>query len=156
MLDDDDSQGWDSRMAIRIVRAHSGRTITLRQLQKWDRSGLVPATSRGAKRQRLYMYRDIRRLCIVAELLNAGLSPQRLAKAVRGIERAAGKVNRPWESLRIVSDGESVLIVDGKIGLDAIRFQTVSLTLLGELEKRTQTECVRHAARRTPVAARIR
>ena len=153
---DDDSQGWDSRMAIRIVKAHSRRTLTLRQLQKWDRSKLVAATGRGTNRQRLYTYRDVRRLCIVAELLNAGLSPQKLVKAMHGVERAAGKVGRPWESLRLVSDGESVLIVDGDIGLDAIRFQIVSLTLLGDLEKRTRAEWQRQAARRTSVAAKVR
>jgi DNA-binding transcriptional MerR regulator len=113
----------------------------MRQLQAWDRNGLLSANARGLKGKRIYSFRDVRRLCIIATLLEAKLPAQRLKVALQNIERASTRVGKPWESLRIVTDGESVFVVDGCRALDAIRGQVVSLILLEDLERQTAHAC---------------
>jgi DNA-binding transcriptional MerR regulator len=134
-------EGWDSDTVIGIVRAQSGRRLSIRQLQTWDRSGLLSANTRAGKGKRIYTFREVRRLCIIANLLNANVSPQRLKVAIQNIDRATTEVGKPWESLRIVTDGESVFVVDGVIALDAIRGQIVNLILLGDLQRKARKAC---------------
>jgi DNA-binding transcriptional MerR regulator len=140
--------GWDSEGVIRIVLAHSRRRLTTRQLQEWDRKGVVSPRLRGAKRVRIYGLEDIQRLCVIAKLLNARLPSQRLPAALRNIESAGSKLGRPLTTLKIVTDGHAVLVVDGNKALDARTGQFVSLILLGDLKARAQRVCRREASRR--------
>jgi DNA-binding transcriptional MerR regulator len=142
-------------MVIRIVRAQSGRQLSVRQLQAWDRSGLLSANTRGAKGKRIYTFQEVRRLCIIANLLGAKVSPQRLKIAIRNIERAAAQVGKPWESLRIVTDGESVFVINGVVALDAMRGQIVNLILLGDLQRKAEIAC-QETPRKTVVGAQSR
>ncbi|MGH9299096.1 MAG: MerR family transcriptional regulator, partial [Acidimicrobiales bacterium] len=59
--------------------------ITYRQLDHWDRTGLLSpslASAKGSGTQRLYSYRDVVELRIIKQLLDAGVTLQRARKAV--------------------------------------------------------------------------
>lgn len=144
---------WDTETVIRIVQAHTKYTLTQRQLQKWDRGRVVVAEQRGPNRQRLYAFQSVRQLCIIATLLKAKLPAQRIPVAIRNIDLAATKIRKRWDLLRLLTDGESVYVVDGDKGVEAISGQLVSLILLGDLEREAKAVCDREKNKRTPRAA---
>lgn len=82
--------------------------ITYRQLDYWDRTGLVSPTIRSAKgsgTQRLYSFRDILVIKVVKRLLDTGVTLQQIRRAVeslsdRGVESLA--------TVTLMSDGASV------------------------------------------------
>ncbi|MDO4613467.1 MAG: MerR family transcriptional regulator [Actinomycetaceae bacterium] len=82
--------------------------ITYRQLDYWDRTGLVSPSVRsatGSGSQRLYSFRDIIVLKVVKRLLSAGVSLQQIRKALdalknRGVDDLA--------QITLMSDGASV------------------------------------------------
>jgi DNA-binding transcriptional MerR regulator len=143
---------WDTKEAIRIVRRHSNHELTQRQLQSWHRSGVISADRFAAKNKRLYSFNSIRRLCIVATLLKAKFPAQRLRTVVHNIENAAKRMGKSWDMLRLVTDGESVFVIDGDKAINAIGGQLVSLVLLGDLEREAQAVC-RASARRSVASA---
>jgi DNA-binding transcriptional MerR regulator len=141
-----DSEGWDSATVCRLTRTPAGPGLSVRQLQYWDRTGLLAARAREKKRKRLYGFEDVLRLRIIAHLVHSGLPVQKVRAAIRNIEKASSVVDRKWQSLRIVTDGTSVFVVDGDRALDAIRNQLVSLVLIGDLEKEAKQACRSSAA----------
>lgn len=84
--------------------------ITYRQLDYWDRIGLVEPTIRcasGSGSQRLYSFRDILVLKVVKRLLDTGVSLQQIRVAVDqlgeyGVEDLA--------AVTLMSDGASVYL----------------------------------------------
>jgi DNA-binding transcriptional MerR regulator len=85
---------------------------TQRQLDYWDERQIVPASlgrKEGKGNERKYSYADLVRLRVVVELRKAGLSLQRIRKAL--------KVLNDWEpetdalvGKRLVTDGRDVLV----------------------------------------------
>lgn len=84
--------------------------ISYRQLDYWDRTGLVVPNIRGAKgsgTQRLYSFRDVLVLKAVKRLLDTGVSLQQIRLAVEqlesyGVEHLSG--------VTLMSDGASVYL----------------------------------------------
>lgn len=84
--------------------------ITYRQLDYWDRIGLVSPSVRsatGSGSQRLYSFRDILVLKVVKRLLDTGVSLQQIRVAIAqlseyGVEDLAG--------ITLMSDGASVYL----------------------------------------------
>ena len=147
----DGSTGWDSAAACRLTRTAAGPGLSIRQLQYWDRTGLLAVRTREKRRKRLYGFEDILRLRIISHLVNSGLPVQKVRAAIRNIEKASALVERKWQALKIVTDGTSVFVVDGDRALDAIRNQIVSLVLIGDLERQAKRACLQEA---TPVRRR--
>lgn len=139
--------GWETKTAIKIVKAQSGLTLTVRQLQAWHRKRVVVAEMQDRRRTRLYGFQGIRRLCIVARLLKANLSPHRLGEAIRNIDRAETILGKAWDQLRIVTDGRSIFVVNGDKGIEAISGQVVSFILLGDLHEKARSVCEREASK---------
>ena len=142
---------WDSERAITLVEAQSGIRLTVRQLQAWHHRKAVVASRRGPNNKRFYDFRGIRQLCIVARLISFGLPSNRIRNAIQGVESAAVRIGRPWDELRIVTDGETVFVVDGDRAIEATTGQTASLILLGPLDRETKKIC--ESARRKSDAA---
>ena len=82
--------------------------ITYRQLDYWERTGLVEPSVRGATgsgTQRLYGFRDILVLKVVKRLLDTGVSLQQIRVAVSQLrERGVDDLAR----ITLMSDGASV------------------------------------------------
>jgi DNA-binding transcriptional MerR regulator len=96
--------------------------ITYRQLDYWARTELVRpslADARGSGTQRRYSYRDLVRLKVVKNLLDAGVKLQTARKAIEYLRDDLGE---EWEAASIVLDGtNSVLARDGEALVDLVR-----------------------------------
>ena len=82
--------------------------ITYRQLDYWDRTGLISPTIRtahGSGSQRLYSFRDILVLKIVKRLLDTGVSLQQIRLAVKQLETHGVE---DLAQITLMSDGASV------------------------------------------------
>ena len=85
--------------------------ITYRQLDHWTTTGLITPSVReaqGSGSQRLYGFEDIVELKVVKNLLDTGVSLQRIRKAIEFV-RGRGLDLR---SVTLMSDGETVYALD--------------------------------------------
>ncbi|HYJ60134.1 MAG TPA: MerR family transcriptional regulator [Actinomycetota bacterium] len=81
--------------------------ITYRQLDYWARTDLVTPSVRdatGSGSQRLYSFQDLVTLRIIKNLLDTGVSLQRVRKAVEHL----GSLDRPLTGVTLMSDGSGV------------------------------------------------
>jgi hypothetical protein len=74
-------------------------------------------------------------------LLKGGLPQNRIREVIRGVERAAAEIDKTWDALWIVTDGQTVFVVDGDEGRDATTGQMASLILLGLLDREARKLC---------------
>ena len=107
MLFGDPLPELDAETGYRGPIACKAAGITYRQLDYWDRTGLVSPTvqnASGSGSQRLYSFKDILVLKVVKRLLDTGVSLQQIRVAIaqlkdRGVEDLAG--------ITLMSDGAS-------------------------------------------------
>ena len=81
--------------------------ITYRQLDYWARTELVTPSVRdasGSGSQRLYSFEDLVALRVIKNLLDTGVSLQRVRKAVEHL----GSMGRPVSGVTLMSDGKGV------------------------------------------------
>ena len=110
MLFTDGLPSVDPRTGYRGTSAAAAAGITYRQLDYWDRTGLVQPSVRpagGSGSQRLYAFRDILVLKLVKRLLDTGVSLQQIRIAVEQL-RAAG-IN-DLGRITLMSDGARVYL----------------------------------------------
>ena len=110
MLFSDGSPSADPKVGYRGISAAAAAGISYRQLDYWDRTGLVQPSVRGAAgsgSQRLYAFRDILVLKLVKRLLDTGVSLQQIRIAVEQL-RAAGINDLARTTL--MSDGARVYL----------------------------------------------
>jgi DNA-binding transcriptional MerR regulator len=96
-----DEQGFRVPEVTKIVG------ITYRQLDYWARTGLVTPSIRdasGSGTQRLYSFQDLVTLRVIKNLLDTGVSLQRVRKAVEHLK----SMERPLSGLTLMSDGKGV------------------------------------------------
>jgi DNA-binding transcriptional MerR regulator len=82
--------------------------ISYRQLDYWARTGLVRPSIRdagGSGTQRLYSFEDLVVLRTIKKLLDAGVSLQRIRKAIRFLR---DHLNREPQGVTIMSDGSGI------------------------------------------------
>ncbi|MGQ0803440.1 MAG: MerR family transcriptional regulator [Actinomycetota bacterium] len=96
--------------------------ISYRQLDYWARTDLVRpslADAHGSGTQRRYSYRDLVRLKVIKNLIDAGVKLQTARKA---IEYLRGDRGDDWASASLVLNGaNSVLARDGEALVDVVR-----------------------------------
>ncbi len=108
MLFGDPLPDLDSETGYRGPIACKAAGITYRQLDYWDRTGLVSPTVRnatGSGSQRLYSFRDILVLKVVKRLLDTGVSLQQIRLAVAQLESYGVD---DLSEITLMSDGASV------------------------------------------------
>jgi DNA-binding transcriptional MerR regulator len=96
-----DEQGYRVPEVCRIVG------ITYRQLDYWARTDLVTPSIRdasGSGSQRLYSFQDLVTLRVIKNLLDTGVSLQRVRRAVEHL----GSLDRPLAGVTLMSDGAGV------------------------------------------------
>ncbi len=94
-------QGFRAPEVIKIVG------ITYRQLDYWARTELVTPSIRdasGSGTQRLYSFQDLVTLRVIKNLLDVGISLQRVRKAVEHLRA----MKRPLSGVTLMSDGKGV------------------------------------------------
>jgi DNA-binding transcriptional MerR regulator len=85
--------------------------ITYRQLDYWARTELVVPSIRGASgsgSQRLYSFEDLVTLRVIRNLLDTGISLQRVRKAAEHLRA----MDRPLAGVTLMSDGIAVYEAD--------------------------------------------
>jgi len=108
----------------KIAREVTGVTPT--QLSYWAKTGLVTpsvASGRGRGSARLYSFRDLVQIGVVAKLLGAGISLQRVRKAVAYVRRHFPDLSHPLAELTLLTDGETIfhLTDDPDVIVDTVR-----------------------------------
>ena len=116
--------------------------LTRKQLDSWDRLGFV--SPHGNQDARYYDFRDLIGLRTVKQLLESGVSANRLQKALSALNEKLSRVEAPLSQLRILSDGKDVLIEHGAGRLDPLSGQFVLNFQTRELD-----ESVRVIAKRS-------
>jgi len=98
-------QGYRVPEVCRIVG------ITYRQLDYWARTELVTPSIRdasGSGSQRLYSFQDLVTLRVIKNLLDTGVSLQRVRTAVEHLS----EMERPVTAVTLISDGRGVYEAD--------------------------------------------
>jgi len=108
--------------------------LTGKQLDHWDRLHLVsPQKEQGA---RFYDFRDLIGLRTVKQLLENGVSAQRLQRALAALNKKLSQVQTPLSQLRILSDGKDVVVEQGSARLEPLSGQFVLNFETRELHER--------------------
>jgi DNA-binding transcriptional MerR regulator len=118
--------------------------ISYRQLDYWARTELVRPSiqdAQGSGTQRLYSFQDLVELRVIKKLLDAGVSLQRVRKAVEYLQNA----KTPAAGVTLMSDGNRIYAVDSPEavvdllskgqGVFAIAVDKVATDLEGSLSK---------------------
>lgn len=85
--------------------------LTPGRLRYWAKTGfLAPSAKRG--RRKLYTFQDLIGIRAAKGLLDAGLPLQQVRKSVDAIRAALPKVVRPLSELRVVAEGQAMLVRD--------------------------------------------
>jgi DNA-binding transcriptional MerR regulator len=143
----DHELGFSGKQACEIVG------ISYRQLDYWDRQGVVSPTlapAHGSGSQRRYSYRDLVRLRVVKSILDAGV---RLKNARKAIEYLREDQGTDWQTASIVlAEGTSILARDGDALIDLVRHGQGVLNIVplgsvvGEVQQRIDDPSLRRAA----------
>ncbi len=97
-----DVEGYRVPEVCRIVG------ISYRQLDYWARTGLVTPSVRdagGSGTQRLYSFRDLVQLRVIKKLIDAGISLQRVRKAILFLQE---NMKTGPTGITLMSDGASI------------------------------------------------
>jgi len=112
------SDGFSADVARRAV------SITYRQLDYWDKTGLVRPSikqARGKGSRRVYSFEDLVELRVIAQLLAIGVPLAAVRKAARYVRQHFTDLVRPLARLALVVKGKRILVktTDGKALIDA-------------------------------------
>jgi DNA-binding transcriptional MerR regulator len=120
----DDNEGFSGTRTAQIVG------ISYRQLDYWARTDLIRpslADAAGSGSRRRYSYRDLLELKVVKNLLDAGISLERVREVFAYLRhRADGDI----VSAHLVITGRSVLLCDGDQLVDVVKGGQGVLNLL--------------------------
>lgn len=79
------------------------------RLRSWDRSGFIQPSGRSGRR-RYYTFQDLIGLRVAKGLLDEGVPLRRVRKSVEALRSSLPRVARPLNELRVVADGQTVLV----------------------------------------------
>ncbi len=107
------------------------------RLRRWARSGIVvPSEVRG--RRRLFTFNDLIAAKAAKELFERGVSERAVRKNLFALAASlpAGAVDRPLSRLRVVSDGEELVLVGDDVAFEPLSGQVVMDFVVGALSTR--------------------
>jgi tetratricopeptide (TPR) repeat protein len=121
-----DGQLYSTRDAARIF------SLTESRLLYWARTGVVgPSVRRGGRSY--YTFQDLITVKTAKELIDGGLSLQAVRKNLTALRTALPGVDRPLAQLRVVSDGERLLVVGEDVTFEPLSGQVVMDFAVGAL-----------------------
>jgi predicted RNase H-like HicB family nuclease len=133
--------------------------LTRMQLAHWDKAGVVKptvgATGKGTRRG--YTFPDLVQLRVAKHLREEGISLQKIRKSLAWLRKHYPKVKAPLAELRLVTDGETLFVLDLERDREKIidtlkRGQTVFSVALGEVIAGLQGEVKKLA---TPIEEKV-
>jgi len=109
---------YSFRDAAKLFRISESR------LRYWEKSGVVVRSGEVAAK-RFYTFQDLIGLRAAKELLDEGIALRSVQKSLRALRDSLPKVPRPLSSLRIVADGQTLVVRDQHGAYDALTGQLV-------------------------------
>ena len=97
--------------------------VTEKQLSYWERLRLVAPRKKGAEKS--YDFPDLITLRTAKQLIEKGVSAQRLQRSIVALQKQLGEVKSPLTELRIRSNGRNVIVERAGVHLEPISGQTV-------------------------------
>jgi DNA-binding transcriptional MerR regulator len=97
--------------------------LTRRQMQYWDRTGLVTPGTRTQGGHARYTFEDLVAYKTAKKLLDAGVSLQRIRKVMTRIREILPTIKRPLVELTLVATGDVVLVFYERTVFEAITGQ---------------------------------
>jgi DNA-binding transcriptional MerR regulator len=97
--------------------------VTRRQLQYWADTALVVPSARTEGGHHRYTFEDLVALRAAKQLIDAGVSVQRIRRSIGALQRALPAVRRPLSELVLVATGDVVLVLDGANAFEAVSGQ---------------------------------
>ena len=88
-------------------------SLSQSRLRYWERSGFITRSVRTGK-QRFYSFEDLIGIRAAKELLDEGVALQSVRRSLEALRESLPRVARPLSSLRIVADGQSLLVRDDR------------------------------------------
>jgi tetratricopeptide (TPR) repeat protein len=79
------------------------------RLRYWDRSGFIQPTGKQGRR-RYYTFQDLISLRVAKGLLDQGVPIREVRKSVEALRKRLPRVVRPLSELRVVADGQSIVV----------------------------------------------
>ncbi len=123
------SEVYSARDVAQIVGLQESR------VRYWAQTGFVgPSEKRGGRA--VYTFQDLIGLKAAKELLDRGLSVQRVRKALDALRGQLPSGDRPLARLRVLSDGERLVLVDDAGAFEPLSGQLVMDFAVGALEGR--------------------
>jgi tetratricopeptide (TPR) repeat protein len=112
------SDMYTLRDAAKLFRLSESR------LRYWEKSGFV-VRSGELSGKRYYTFQDLIGLRAAKDLLDEGVAPRSVHKSLRALRESLPKVPRPLCSLRIVADGQTLVVRDQRGAYDPLTGQLV-------------------------------
>jgi DNA-binding transcriptional MerR regulator len=109
-------QTFDRREAARLTG------ISVWRLRYWEHTSLLkPSLEKAGKR--FYGFADLVILRAIKQLLDAGISLQRVRRIVSALHRLYPRMESPLCSLSLFTDGEGIFVAtsDPQVALDVLR-----------------------------------
>jgi len=105
------------------------------RLRYWIQTGFISPSVRRSGRL-FYTFQDLISVKTAVELLDAGLSMQRVRKNLEALRAALPNVSQPITRLRICSDGDAVVAVDDDVVYEPASGQVVMAFAVATLSDR--------------------
>lgn len=109
---------YSLRDAARLFRLSESR------LRNWEKHGFVVRSCEIASK-RYYTFQDLIGIRAARELLDEGVAQRMVHKSLRALREWLPRVARPLSSLRIVADGQSIVVRDEAGSYDPLTGQLV-------------------------------
>jgi DNA-binding transcriptional MerR regulator len=109
--------GFTNRQVIQITG------VTPRQLVYWRQTGLVAPSGATPGGHARYAFQDLVALKTAKRLIDAGVSVQRIRKAIASLVGFLPRVGRPLTELSLVATGDVVLVFHQGVAFEALSGQ---------------------------------
>jgi DNA-binding transcriptional MerR regulator len=109
--------GFTNRQVVAITG------VTSRQLVYWRQTGLIEPSATTPGGHARYDFRDLIALKTAKRLIDAGVSVQRIRKAIASLIHFLPRVARPLSELSLVATGDVVLVLHRDAAFEALSGQ---------------------------------
>ncbi|HNQ86237.1 MAG TPA: MerR family transcriptional regulator [Deltaproteobacteria bacterium] len=111
--------------------------LTPRQIGYWDKTNLIKPSvqeAAGYGSVRLYSFTDLIQLKVAKGLRDAGISVQKMRKALHFLKKNMPDKEKPLANLQFLTDGETIFVItkDRKIIIDTLKRGQIVLSFLLE------------------------
>lgn len=97
--------------------------VSRRQLQYWAETDLVAPSARTPGGHHRYTFEDLVALRAAKQLIDAGVSVQRIRRSIGSLQRLLPTVRRPLSELVLVATGDLVLVLCEGAAFEALSGQ---------------------------------